>query len=165
MKSIQASSLHSEPSFSSTATAGRPTSAGKIQALQGLRTVAFFAIFLSHSRIGQLGCLGAWGVSVFFVLSGFLMLYSYYPREETPAFGLRFAWRKIRTLYPLHLITMLFAAAYAVLTGISVKKPAWTCFCTVRCCRSGFPMRPGTQRSTVQPGISASVCFSISAFR
>lgn len=122
MKSIQASSLHSEPSFSSTTTAGRPTSAGKIQALQGLRTVAFFAIFLSHSGIGQLGCLGAWGVSVFFVLSGFLMLYSYYPREETPAFGLRFAWRKIRTLYPLHLITMLFAAAYAVLTGISVKK-------------------------------------------
>lgn len=41
--------------------------------LQGLRTMAFAAIFLSHTGIGYLGALGAWGVSVFFVLSGFVM--------------------------------------------------------------------------------------------
>ncbi len=110
----------SASSFSAASPQGR--SGGKIRSLQGLRSVAFLAIFLSHCRLGALGCLGAWGVSVFFVLSGFLMLYSYFPREKAPKFGFRFAWGKIRTLYPLHVITMLFAAVYAILSDVSIKK-------------------------------------------
>lgn len=45
---------------------------------QGLRAVAFGAIFISHLGIGNFGALGAWGVSVFLVLSGFLMVNSYW---------------------------------------------------------------------------------------
>lgn len=94
----------------------------RILSLQGLRAIAFLAIFISHSRLGQLGCLGAWGVSVFFVLSGFLMFFNYYPREKQPDFGWRFSWNKIKQLYPLHIITMLFSVAFALFTGLSPKK-------------------------------------------
>lgn len=96
----------------------------KILSLQGLRAVAFLAIFISHSRLGQLGYLGAWGVSVFFVLSGFLMFFNYYPREKLPDFGWRFSWNKIKQLYPLHIVTMLFSIAFALFTGLSPKKTA-----------------------------------------
>lgn len=78
-----------------------------ITAMQGLRAVSFLAIFVSHSGLGPFGCLGAWGVSVFLVMSGFLMAYQYLQKEELPAFGLAFAARKIRALYPLHIATML----------------------------------------------------------
>lgn len=83
--------------------------------LQGLRTLAFAAIFLSHTGIGYLGALGAWGVSVFFVLSGVVMLYSYYNRgTPDPAFGIPFAYQKIKKLYPLHIATMAVCALYEI---------------------------------------------------
>jgi len=74
----------------------------KNKALQGLRAIAIIAIFISHSELGKFEYFGAWGVSVFFVLSGFLMLFNYLPREEYPEFGFGFAWGKIKKLYPLH---------------------------------------------------------------
>ena len=46
----------------------------KIQTLQSLRGLAFMGIFLSHLGLAKLG---AWSVSVFFILSGFVMYYSY----------------------------------------------------------------------------------------
>lgn len=88
----------------------------KIDSVQGLRAVAFLAIFMSHSRLFGLGFLGAWGVSIFFVLSGFLMVYSYDSRKDyvfPPSF--RFAWEKIRKLYPLHILTMIACVCYSIL--------------------------------------------------
>lgn len=87
-----------------------------IQALQGLRAFAFIGVFLNHS-IGGAACLGAAGVSVFFVLSGFLMALSYWDREKAEdEFGfirsVRFAWRKIRKLYPLHFCMMILVVIY-----------------------------------------------------
>lgn len=78
-----------------------------ITAIQGLRAVSFLAIFVSHSGLGQFGCLGAWGVSVFLVMSGFLMAYQYLQKQEAPAFGLAFVSKKLKALYPLHIVTML----------------------------------------------------------
>lgn len=83
---------------------------GKINSLQGIRAVAFLSIFLYHAtRI----CPGAWGVSVFFVLSGFAMTYAYWDRvpERGVAGAARFAWRKIWRLFPLHVLMLLAAAA------------------------------------------------------
>lgn len=85
---------------------------GMIQSLQGLRVLAFIGIFLSHAIDTPSG---AWGVSIFFILSGFVMTYAYWGRSgeewEKPtlksAFG--FSWKKIRPLYPLHLIMLLAA--------------------------------------------------------
>ncbi len=65
-------------------------------------------IFISHTRVSSLP-LGTWGVSVFLVLSGFLMAIAYC--EKTLDTGLvpslLFSWKKIISLYPLHILTML----------------------------------------------------------
>lgn len=90
----------------------------KLNGLQGLRAVAFLAIFISHT-LGY-ACLGAWGVSVFLVLSGFVMVYSYLPRPEITESGVRFMVGKMKKLYPLHIATMLACALYSyfvILTG------------------------------------------------
>lgn len=95
----------------------------KRASFQGLRAVAFLAIFVSHTGLGRLGYLGAWGVSVFLVLSGFLMMRSHiskgYPQL---AIKLSFAWNKIKKLYPLHILTMLMAAVYAVYMGKGIAE-------------------------------------------
>ena len=83
----------------------------RIAALQGLRTCSFLAIFISHTVDGY-ASFGAVGVSVFFILSGFLMSYRYLPRQnltDTASIwgNLRFAAEKMSRLYALHLLTML----------------------------------------------------------
>lgn len=98
----------------------RQTDRQYLPQFQGLRAVAFGAIFISHLGIGNLGALGAWGVSVFLVLSGFLMVNSYWLKEKQPVFGVAFAYQKIKRLYPLHIATMLCAAllrVYSILIG------------------------------------------------
>ena len=101
----------------------------RIDSLQAVRAIAFSGIFVYHAirtfpgsgRIYRYIATGPgpWGVSVFFVLSGFLMTYSYWNRE--PGITLRemalFALKKIRKLYPLHLIMLCVGAAYAIKQG------------------------------------------------
>lgn len=71
---------------------------------QGLRAVAFLCIFTSH--LLGISALGAWGVSAFLVLSGFLMTYNYLDQADVQSFGIRFASRKVRRLYRLHVVIM-----------------------------------------------------------
>jgi len=84
----------------------------RINALQGLRALAFIFIFSSHSNIRCFSAGGPAGVSVFFILSGFLMVCSYYETNRVE-FGLlsslEFAIHKIKRLYPLHIITIFFS--------------------------------------------------------
>jgi peptidoglycan/LPS O-acetylase OafA/YrhL len=82
----------------------------KILSLQGLRAVACVMIFLCHSHLVWEPW-GGWAVSVFFVMSGFLMYRSYAQRNlpESIKDSAIFAWRKVKKLYPLHIL-MLFAA-------------------------------------------------------
>lgn len=87
------------------------TKNNKIDSLQALRTIAFLGIFFSHSTFFI-----KWpklGVSVFFVLSGFLMMYTYEQKEFSLSLknNISFSLNKIKKLYPLHIITMLFAIA------------------------------------------------------
>ena len=88
-----------------------------ISSLQGLRAVAFLSVVLSHCGAPWLG---PWAITVFVALSGFLMTCNYYDRPRT-APGLRsaiaFSLKKIRKLYPLHLI-MMAAALLFVLKGL-----------------------------------------------
>ena len=101
----------------------------RIDSLQVVRAIAFSALFVYHAvrtfpgngRVYHYISTGPgpWGVSVFFVLSGFLMTYSYWDREpgRTPSDMAGFALKKIRKLYPLHLIMLCVGVVYALRQG------------------------------------------------
>lgn len=94
----------------------------KIRSIQGLRAIAYIAIFISHSRVGSFGYLGAWGVSVFLVMSGLLMYISYHERVEmfdnySVLDCIKFSYSKIRKLYLLHFLMMILSIPYAIVSG------------------------------------------------
>ncbi len=80
-----------------------------IRAIQALRGLAFLEIFLSHSNVPLIGASGAWGVSIFIVLSGFLMVYRYYDKQIVCNIHsvFKFSTNKISKLYHLHILAML----------------------------------------------------------
>lgn len=84
----------------------------RLDAIQILRAIAFIAIFLSH--VDVIGS-GMFGVSVFLILSGFCMTYSYFNREILQITGIKenisFAWNRVKKLYPLHFLTLIAVAA------------------------------------------------------
>lgn len=97
----------------------------RIDSLQSLRALAFLAIFASHADFPFLRA--SWGVSIFFVLSGFLMYYNYKDKElDTKLKSVcKFSIRKIKKLYLLHIITTLAALFFVALALIS-KDPSVT---------------------------------------
>ena len=80
----------------------------KLDSIQALRAVACLTVFLNHCYIGNVV---EWGVSVFFVMSGFLMTLRGLDDEKelslSPYQCLRFSWSRIKKLYPLYIITLL----------------------------------------------------------
>ena len=78
----------------------------KIESLQVVRAIAFLCIFLSHCHISSPG---PWGVSVFFALSGFLLVIRKKNTtiEPTLYMGMHFAINKTKKLYGLYFITMI----------------------------------------------------------
>ena len=97
----------------------------RIDQLTGLRFVAALLVFTSHFKwenswniVGKMAEQGSIGVSFFFVLSGFVISYSYGWRlrsgdiSRAKYFSLRFA-----RLWPLHFLTGLPFAAFLVWKG------------------------------------------------
>lgn len=93
----------------------------KLISLQVLRAFAFLGIFTSHSRLNSQ--FGAWGVSIFFILSGFLMIYNYIDRSISFSLkeGLFFSINKINKLYYLHLIMTFVAIPYQIYITEDIK--------------------------------------------
>ena len=83
----------------------------KINTLEVLRCFAFLGVFLCHTNLKIFNCLGGWGVSIFFILNGFLMVYSYYGKNRIEYASVKnniiFAYRKINRIYLLHIFTMI----------------------------------------------------------
>ncbi|MER6434595.1 acyltransferase [Streptomyces sp900105245] len=112
-----------------TATPSQLPSNGQLPSLTGMRWVAAFTVFIYHVRNfgyfapGQAGRLvnwafgpGAAGVSLFFVLSGFVMAWSARPGERAYAF-----WRRrLARIYPVHLATaaLTLVLAFTVVPGL-----------------------------------------------
>ena len=81
---------------------------GRIDELQILRAIAFLEIFLGHCGVGFFT--GAFGVSIFIVLSGFCMAVNYLPKADSislsPVVNVKSAVGKIKKLYGLHLVML-----------------------------------------------------------
>ncbi len=93
-----------------------PTPSGpphRLDSLTGLRWWAAFFVFVYHLRlfvpypppVASIAAYGHFGVTFFFVLSGFVLTWS--SRTRTPVRV--FYWRRFSRIYPLHLITLLLA--------------------------------------------------------
>jgi peptidoglycan/LPS O-acetylase OafA/YrhL len=87
------------------------TTRTRLDSLTGLRWFAAFAVFLHHA--GNFGPValhpvlryGTHGVTFFFVLSGFVLAWSY-RRETTTA---TFYWRRFARIWPAHIVALLLA--------------------------------------------------------
>ncbi|GAT72652.1 O-acyltransferase [Microbacterium sp. HM58-2] len=85
----------------------------RLDSLTSLRWWAALAVFFFHVRnvvplpgvVGELAHYGNYGVAFFFILSGFVLTWSW-----RPAVGVgTFYWRRLARIYPLHLVTLLIA--------------------------------------------------------
>lgn len=104
-----------------------------LPSLTGARWWAAFAVFLLHAlvflpvypfqkselfrHIHQVMPmqLGAAGVTFFFVLSGFIIFWSFKPGSSVP----RFYWRRVLKIYPTHLVA---ALAFIVLASVPLHR-------------------------------------------
>lgn len=82
----------------------------RIESLQGLRLLAFLGVFFLHAGLTP-NLTGIWGVSVFFVLSGFVIAVNWLNRIKIEyTYNIldcfKFVWKRIRKLYILHIITL-----------------------------------------------------------
>ena len=81
-----------------------------ITTLQALRGYSFLFVFLGHSGLFKRLMLsfGTGSISVFLVLSGFVMIYSYYGKDKIKKISVKdnlyFSIKKMKKLYPLHII-------------------------------------------------------------
>jgi peptidoglycan/LPS O-acetylase OafA/YrhL len=84
----------------------------RLDSLTGLRFFAAYMVLLHHfNSFALLPLMWRWpgvgttGVSFFFVLSGFVLTWSFVP-ADTPR---RFYWRRFARIWPLHVVTTLIA--------------------------------------------------------
>jgi peptidoglycan/LPS O-acetylase OafA/YrhL len=105
---------------------------GEIKALSGLRIIAAVWVVLFHFRplleqaapgfrsalAPVLNC-GAQGVDLFFILSGFVLTWTYLERMG-PSWSTRatlhFLWLRLARVWPVYLVTLHLAAAWIILT-------------------------------------------------
>ncbi|MEU2335336.1 acyltransferase [Streptomyces sp. NPDC006654] len=92
-----------------------------LPSLTGLRWMAALLVFGLHVHNfryfgGTGGRLMTWGfeagasgVSFFFILSGFVLMWSARPEDRAP----RFWWRRVARIYPVHLVTVVLALVMA----------------------------------------------------
>ncbi len=86
--------------------------------LQALRALAFFGIFFSHAFRPTMWA--TLSVSVFFVLSGFLMFIRHSETDHDPSLknNFKFAVSRIAKIYPLHIITLILALLMNIVLDI-----------------------------------------------
>lgn len=100
----------------------RETNPSKLISLQALRGIAFLGIVSFHCNIGNQGALC---VSIFFVLSGFVLAFQQIRKNNflkaDRESRLLFALNHIRKLYPLHLIMLCADIYLSVYNGYQLR--------------------------------------------
>lgn len=106
--------------------------AGHIVALDSLRGIAALSVAVYHltagyslpalRQVGPFASADLW-VPFFFLLSGFVMAYSYGERllADGRAAG-SYLWRRVARIYPLHLATLLLGVGLALATGRAITE-------------------------------------------
>ena len=95
-----------------------------IPSLDGIRAVSFFLVFFAHAGLGKVLVPGGFGVTIFFLLSGFLITtllrleYLRFKRISLKDFYLRRALRILPPLYVTLALSMLLVTLGKVSTGI-----------------------------------------------
>ncbi len=112
------------------------------ESLQALRGIGFLAVFLYHAGVLKSG--GTWGVSLFFILSGFLLMQRSADKEAqkpTLAGNIHYSLKKIGKLYPLHIFMTIIAVPIFIIRtrGDSVLLRAFKVFLNVTLLQSWFP--------------------------
>jgi peptidoglycan/LPS O-acetylase OafA/YrhL len=97
----------------------------RLHSLTGLRFWFAFLVVLHHSLVHWFGHdayvvsdFGYIGVDFFFVLSGFVLTWSWRPAVSAR----RFWWNRIARVWPLHITTLVLAVA---VVGVGVAIPGW----------------------------------------
>lgn len=100
---------------------------GRLQGVQALRGLAITLIFISHCNYLKndlggtlLNFAGAAGVSIFFILSGFLVMRSRLAKSDRKVGLLSGVKRRLGKIYPLHIATLCAAVPLALLGGAGV---------------------------------------------
>ncbi len=98
----------------------------RVESLTGLRWFAAAAVFFHHfmnfapiPKLSRVTPIGVTGVTFFFVLSGFVLTWSFFDRDTAK----RFYWRRFARIYPLVLLTTLLALPVFYGTTDSFQKP------------------------------------------
>jgi len=100
----------------------------RLDAITGLRWWAAFGVFFFHVRniiplpgpLAVLAPLGNYGVTFFFVLSGFVLTWSWRAQTDKRTFY----WRRFARIYPLHIVTLLMALP-VFYTFDPASAPSW----------------------------------------
>ena len=105
----------------------------KLKCYQGLRGIAFLLIFVSHCTFSinaqgtnSTAYFGAFGVSLFIALSGFLTVYNHYETDDLSV--KKQITKTIKKVYPLHLLTFLIAIPFSIKELIKPSINAWIKF-------------------------------------
>lgn len=103
-----------------------------IRSLNSLRFILILMIMTSHSTLqmpyGLNDYLGEFPVTIFFVISGFVLSLSYGERLRDGEVGnIRFFVSRVSKLYPLHLIILAILVAMEQLLG---RQTSWGCVAT-----------------------------------
>src|ERR1700722_2069039 len=93
-----------------------------IPSLDGIRAISFFLVFFAHAGLGSIIIPGGFGVTIFFLLSGFLITtllrleFGRYRRISLGSFYLR---RVLRILPPLYVVLALAIVLTSLGKGLS----------------------------------------------
>ena len=103
----------------------------KIKCYQGLRGIAFLLVFISHCTFSEINSgistttyFGAFGVSLFIVLSGFLTVYNHYQEDEISV--KKQISKTLDKCFPLHFLTFLLAIPFVLNELIKLNVNTWT---------------------------------------